>query len=369
MERILVVDLSLDKILRALQEEVFRRNPMLVVGSGSSLAAGVPYSIDFPGMEALAETLREHIPDRLSKHPEGLAQWASCEASLDKLGLEGALHKHTISNQHLLSEIVQLVGDCVAQPDTAFCKHVLSGDVLSFPLQRLIQRLLEGAPAYDPVVPVLTPNYDRLVEYACFLCGALCCTLFISHGVSCFDPDACARAYSYVQAVSARGRVKGLRKRLRHVALFKPHGSIDWFHSKYGPVALGSEAEGLPRLMVMPGATKYEASLKIDVLDRHRQAANDAVSRAHALMFYGYGFNDGHLETALNTSMTRHCPALILAKKLTPGAEAIIEKYPHVWALAEGDSGATVCRHDGEETVIEEPMWDLDRFLSEVVEV
>lgn len=363
------VALSLDELSKDLQEWIFRRNPMLVVGSGSSVAAGVPLSIDFPSMDALAEALCKHIPDRLSKDPEGIAQWAACEASLEELGLEGALHKHAISNQHLLSEIVQLVAACVAQPDTAFGKHTLSGDVSSFPLQRLVEFLLAGVPAHDPVLAVLTPNYDRLVEYACFLCGALCCTLFISHGVNCFDPDACDRAYRYVQTVRARGRLRGIPKRLRHVALFKPHGSIDWFQSKYGPVALGSEAEGLPRLMVTPGATKYETSLKIDVLDRHRQAANDAVSRAHALMFYGYGFNDGHLETALNASMTRHRPALILAKKLTPGAETIIEKYPHVWALAEGDSGATVCRHDGEETVIDEPIWDLDSFLSEVEEV
>lgn len=357
--------LDVGGIYQDLQENVFRRSPMLVLGCGASAATAATVGVSFPTMEGLSGALRENVPQRLAGRKNALDEWSRCEALLDGLGLEEALHEASIADDFLLQEIVSVTAETVELPDMQFRNHVLKGDVDSFPLHRLIEYLWESAPEISRVLHILTPNYDRIVEYACFLSTIPCSTMFFDFGLKCFEPDICSKALTEVHPSERRGRRRV--KPIPHVCLYKPHGSLDWFQSERGEVALGDSSAGLPRIMVTPGSTKYRASVTIPVLNRHREAGNAALKRADALMFYGYGFNDKHLESILDERLRKRAPALIIAKSLSPGAHAVAKKHPHVWAFQSAGEDATCCLHEGKEFVIGGRLWDLDKFLTEVL--
>ncbi len=346
-------------------QEVFRRNPMLVVGCGASAATGDFVGLRFPTMADLAAELRRAIPQRLDGKPASLKAWKECDALLDALGLESALQKAVITDQLLLEQLVTVTGELIESTNVAFRDHLLAGNVATYPLQRLVDYLFDGAPAAYPVVNVLTPNYDRLVEYACFASRIPCCTQFFDFGIRCFDPDRCATALTELRRSERERLVR--RQRTAHVAVFKPHGSLGWFQTQDRFVELHDARVNLPRVMVTPGATKYERSLGLSVLNHHREAANTAMKRADGLVFYGYGFNDTHLQTTLAERLALRVPTIILTETLTAAAEVIIAKYPHVWALERADGGITRCLHAGGEQTVDEPIWNLDQFMSSVL--
>jgi len=346
-------------------QDVFRCSPMLVVGCGASATTGACVNLRFPTMGDLVAELRKRIPERLDGKLASLGAWGACDALLDDVGLEAALQKAAITDGPLLEELVDTAADLVEGLDVEFRERLLTGEVGTFPLQRLVKYLFESAPAAYPVVNVLTPNYDRLIEYACFASRIPCCTELFDYGVRCFDPDSCATALTEVSRLEGERRFR--RRRTGHIALFKPHGSLGWFQSNDRFVELHDARIELPRVMVTPGATKYERSLTVMVLNHHREAGNDAMKRAGALLFYGYGFNDSHLQTTLAERLARGVPTIILTKKLTQAAMGIIGRYPHIWAFDQADEDASRCLHNSNALTVAEPLWDLDWFVSSVL--
>jgi len=355
---------DLDSIYRELQE-IFRHNPMLVVGSGSSAATGSCVDLSFPTMQDLAAKLREVVPDRLAGKTASLKAWSTFDALLDSYGLEEALQQALITDTHLLEQLVRVTAELVEEVDLAFRNHLLVGDIAAFPLQRLVEYLFESVPAAYPVVNVLTPNYDRLIEYACFASRIPCSTCFFGFGISCFDPGHSASAMTELRCTRKSRFSRPCPT--AHVALFKPHGSLGWYQSQTEFVELHDPDLNLPRIMVTPGATKYERSLTLEVLNHHREAANRAMKSAQALVFYGYGFNDAHLQTTLASRLAHGVPTIILTAELTPAAKKIAETYPHVWAFDQGDNNSARCIHQRQELTIDEPVWELHHFLSSVL--
>ena len=165
-------------------------------------------------------------------------------------------------------------------------------------------------------LPILTPNYDRLIEVACEMAGFHVDTTAVGHYAGAFD-----------HARSCMGSCRGITTRAKTTVLdhfpraivLKPHGSFDWyqFGNDARRCSLDLDAE---RLIITPGLNKYRAGYN-SPFDKHRDLANDYIRQAGRLMVVGYGFNDDHLQTHLVKRIQDGTPTLILNRSVTESVE------------------------------------------------
>ncbi|HED12580.1 MAG TPA: hypothetical protein ENI62_02830, partial [Gammaproteobacteria bacterium] len=130
------------------------RRWLLLVGTGASVAMDTEL-----GMPALASNL-------LTAVPENTAGWNSIATRL-KQGddLETALTGINLT-ESLQNEIARHTAEFVAQKDKALRDDVLAGK-RTWAGESLLQQLMRGLSPTWPRLPVVTPNYDMLIEYAC----------------------------------------------------------------------------------------------------------------------------------------------------------------------------------------------------------
>ena len=102
--------MELDEVKRIIQD-FFQENTVTIVGSGLSLAEGIP------GMTALATELLSQIPKLLSKPDIDI--WSKIAADLSSgIGLEQALHNtkpSTTIEKHIRKITAQYIGNAEAE--------------------------------------------------------------------------------------------------------------------------------------------------------------------------------------------------------------------------------------------------------------
>jgi len=232
---------------------------------------------------------------------------------------------------------------------------------------RLLKRLFSGAPQNAECIPVITTNYDTLIELFCDLAD-----LPLDTGFAGFRRR---RARSgtvfqtqYRRTIAPRRQSAIYEHRpCVNVRLMKPHGSITWQSVDGLPIEVLDDQSDAPREIAIPGPTKYEDTLINRLFDGMRAEMNAAVNRASALLCLGFGFNDAHLDGAIRTRLEAGMPTLILTRDFTPNIEAIIERYPNVVGVQRQGSGAEA-RRDGEVVSLTAPVWELDVFLKTYLE-
>ena len=248
---------------------------VLVIGSGLSCAEGVP------GMGPLGRHLVTHIPASLS--PDDNKLWEDIYPLIETDGLEAALLKHA-PTPSLEAAIVQSTGDFIASAEARIISEVFS-NTRTLRLTSLIPHLLKS----DTGIPIVTTNYDRLVELACEEAKLGVDTMFSGHFAARLDPQ--DSYWSFCRSVKLVG--KHVRYNFASKAnVFKPHGSLDWYHREGNPVRYAGSLP-LPRLIITPGLNKFRSGYE-SPFDKHREKANDAIDKARYFLIVGYGFNDDH---------------------------------------------------------------------------
>ena len=107
--------------------------------------------------------------------------------------------------------------------------------------------------------------------------------------------------------------------------------------------------------------------------DHHRSAGNDAIDAARALLIFGFGFNDRHLQTHLEPRLRDGTPALIAARTLTANARKVLDNAPQALALfrspgiPETDKSTTVLWRGDEVRCDGVDIWDLKELTQEVL--
>lgn len=343
--------MELGELKRRLQQ-LLGDGLVMVVGSGLSCAEGVP------GMGGLGEHLAMTIPAALS--PEDLDLWGQIQPLIEKEGLEAALLKYA-PTPSLEAAIVQSTGNFIALAEERIVAEVFSKSKV-LRLTKLIPHLLNP----DAGIPIVTTNYDRLVELACEEAGLGVDTMFIGHVAARLDPQ--SSFWSFCRNVKLIGRnVK--YKFAPKVNVFKPHGSLDWYHREGRPVRF-SGVLPLPRLIITPGLNKFRSGYE-SPFDKHREKANEAIDNARAFLIVGYGFNDDHLETHLTPRIRSGVKTLLLTHGLSAKAREIALKNRNVVAAEfhkEGDDVGTRFIVDGvEEFMPGVSYWDLGEFVEGVL--
>jgi hypothetical protein len=212
-------------------------------------------------------------------------------------------------------------------------------------------------------LPVLTTNYDRLVEVACEAAGLHVDTMF--DGMTLGQPNAKAVRESLIRVTGLVGNK--LRKEVReHARVFKPHGSLDWYLTPRGPVRfVGGLA--LPRMIATPGRRKLRKGYD-QPFDEHRGTMNKLLKNAARLLVIGYGFNDDHLETRIVELIRQGLPTIIMTRELSAAALQLANENVSVIALdRENDLRSRMFFQGKPYSLPVADLWDLGIFVDEVL--
>lgn len=324
---------------------------VLVIGSGLSAAEGIP------GMGPLADHLRSASA---SLSGADAAVWAQIDALLAKgSGLEAALLEHE-PHETLEAWIVEQTCVFLMPQERTVMSQAIAG-TRELRLYRLLNKLLRPPTG----LPILTTNYDRLIEVACELAGFHVDTTAVGQYAGAFAPERSCMGSCYgIKQVNKRPVLAHYPRAL----VLKPHGSFDWYDSPYGPRRCCHDLQ-LPRRVITPGLHKYKHGYRAP-FDAHRELANRHIDKCARLLVIGYGFNDDHLQVHLEHRMAAGVPTLILNRDVSPNLLAVIENSPHCVCVSQHPSYSGVIIHTKDtvhEDVAAPSIWDLGVLVGELL--
>ena len=345
--------MTLDAIKKHLQEHL-SDGLVAIVGSGLSCAEGLP------SMGELARHLSSEMKTGLCAADAAL--WEEIKPLLTTQGLEAALLAKA-PTPTLEAAISAMTGLLIAARERQAVSEVFSG-VRKLRLTRLITHLLKPSTG----LPIVTTNYDRLIEVAVEEAGIGIDTMFVGRFAGSLNER--ESKLSFCRKVTCKKQNITYHYRPRALVC-KPHGSLDWYLRDGKPVAYAGELYDVPRLIITPGQNKFRNGYD-SPFDLHRSKANDAIDRASRFLILGYGFNDDHLETHLVPAIKSGKPTLMLAHTLTANATRVAMECPNVTALEHfTDSnivGTLLTINKVQQFIPNLEIWDVHNFIDEVLE-
>ena len=337
------------EIAQEFAQRTLSATPVIILGSGASAVHGVP------GMGALATHLTAAAPPATWTTDEN-REWDAFLTHLKSgTDLESALQavRPTERQTHLIASATR---EFLLPSDLAVLSALLT-DRHHLALSRLYRHLFDST---HTTLHVVTPNYDRLAEYAADAAD-----------VSSFN----GFNYGYLQsrARESQTRITIRGRETRTVAVWKVHGSLDWFQNSARQIvgirsALAVPADYTP-LMITPGIDKYRLTHG-EPFRTILACADNALENARAYFCVGYGFNDEHVQTKLiERCDLDSTPLVVITKELTPTAKTFLAsgRCRGYLAIEDGPAGARAYMHDSPAGFdIDKPLWRLDKFLDHV---
>lgn len=332
--------------MQLLLQDCVGKIPVIVLGSGASAAHGIP------GMDSLGKHLAASMLPAHCNTEHHLAGWQDFLDKVQKMDLESALTGVNVTPE-VLEHIVRTTWKFLNAADFRVFEQVLANRRL-LSLTQLFQHLLSSTATE---LQVVTPNYDRLAEYAAEAAGYCSYTGF-TFGL--FG----------VRAVELP-RIQTGRRQARTVNIWKVHGSLGWFCGGDGSIValppLVDVPDGYSPVIVTPGTEKYRRTHE-EPFRSAMHSADDAVARASAFLCIGYGFNDDHLQPLMMERCTRpEVPLVLVTKAISPTAHKFLKsgRCNRYVALEESPTGTRMFSHDVPDGVelAGQSYWRLDHFL------
>ncbi len=359
--------LTKEIVLKAMRD-FFREKPFVFFGTGMSCALDPRF-----GMPALKDELIKNVVlDPAS--PEQERQWEQVlELLRNGSDLESALDN--INDSALLQEITRVTGRFVSSIDREFALRIARGDV-TWPATAFFKRLVDTLPEGDPILHVLTPNYDTLFEHACDSIGIPYTSGFVGGVERRIDWYSAQLSLLVPERVRFGPRFKPNYRHRKHVRLYKVHGSLNLFFHRDSVVENNAWMWDAPdfstRVIITPGLSKYQT------LQRYRQellkSADAAIDRAHHFLFLGYGFNDSHLEEYIRRKLvTQSCNGLIITMDSNPRIDALLNEAENLWLVCkanDGDVDGTRVfnkQYAGRLCLPARKLWDIGTFTTEIL--
>lgn len=331
------MELTVDFAYKEFQQ-ILRDKVLVVVGSGASMALDRRF-----GMKALSDQLLKEIPGTISGDTKAEKQWQAVSRKLkEEIDLESALKE--VTNEFLHEKIIDVTGNFLAELDKKYKLRILNEELKTFiGIGNFIQKLMNGRPEYDPILDVVTPNYDMLIEHCCDKWKIPYVTGFWGGLKKHADWEEALQQMTYTTYVPKGKKLHKVERVKRHIRLFKVHGSINRF-TRNGEefedntlVYIDLSGSGVKRLIIIPGNIKYRDAFNktFDCIAR----ANEEVDKAGAFVFVGYGFNDDHIHQRIERQLVKKKkPGIIITKKLTANAENLLTRSNKMWAIYQDSS-------------------------------
>ncbi len=342
--------MTIDEIKKQIQS-ILGDGLAVIIGCGLSCAEGLP------GMSGLADALQEGIPSL--RHDPVEREWLLISERLSKgIGLEAALAGVELPGP-LFDSIVAVTADLFRSHEKAVIHDVIEGRK-----QLRLSKLSKAITIPSNGLPIITTNYDRLVEIACESNGISVDSMFVGSFLGKLHYK--ESSFSFCRGLTRRQGKLTLSYSPR-IKIFKPHGSLDWYNHQ-GKAIRASFDLDLPPLIIPPGEMKYRAGYN-EPFDAHREFANREIDRSSRYLIIGYGFNDSHLQTHLDRNLRSGKACLVVTRDLSPSAESLIRVCPNVRTLTESRTmkDATTYRDvTGSEHQIMGNWWDIGNLSEEV---
>jgi len=302
-------------------------------------------------MGPLAVHLIATVP--VTTTPEEIAQWQAFKLELGTHDLEAALTKVTFS-EALTRHVVSSSREFLIPKDIEVFEKLLH-DRRVLPLSRLFRYFFVST---HKDVHVITPNYDRIAEYAADASEFSHFTGF-SYG------------YLNTRSRDSRTRIHQNGEATRTVSIWKVHGSFDWFKNAAGqivslPSCRDTPADYMP-VMITPGVEKYRLAYE-EPFRTIMASSDNALEKARSYFCVGFGFNDQHLQTKLiERCEAASLPIVVITMELSPAAKAFLTsgRCRKFLALERSPTGTRMFSHtDPTGTDIPgQDIWQLDKFL------
>ena len=338
------------KSLLELAQECISRFPVIILGSGASATYGIP------GMPQLRDYLLRVACPSTAKTDE-IAKWDEFKTKLGTTDLETALDEVRLTDS-LTTLVVESTWDYLAPFDYKVFEKAIVDHKL-FPLTKLFLHLFNTT---QSDIHVVTPNYDRIAEYAADA-GKLAHYTGFNYG------------HIRARAINEKPRIHVGNTVAKTVNIWKVHGSFDWFRDGDGivfglPVS-NSRPPNMTPVIITPGIDKHRLTNN-EPFHSIKSEADKALQNAGAYLCIGYGFNDTHLQTTLvERCREKDVPLVLVTKAISVTAQAFLKsgKCKKYLAVEESPSGCRIYSAEfpaGEE-IVGAPTWQICEFLKLVI--
>lgn len=334
--------------IKEIIQSFFSSGTLTVIGSGLSCSEGMP------GMKALSDELITKIPKLLSSKNK---IWDSIKTCLENSeGLEETLlkHKPDFKLEELISKVTyQFI---IEKEKQILLELFTSNRRLKF--EKFINRM----PLTSTGLPIITTNYDRLIEFACEKNKIYTDTLFLGKYYSTLDAK--GSRYSFCKGIK-KVKTAYFAEYQKRIKIYKPHGCLSWHLVNGEPISTNLDIDS-QNLIITPGLNKYRAGYD-KPFDIHREYANKEIDKANRFIIIGYGFNDDHLETHLKAQILSGKQTLIITFKLSPQAR-LLSKYENVIAVESDDNcrDSIIFANGKKHEIKNNQIWDLEFFIKEM---
>ena len=297
----------------------------LLVGTGASVAMDTDL-----GMSELANHLIASISN-------DIAGWNAVAIKLKQhIDLEAALTGITLT-EPLQNEIARRTADFVAQKDAKLRNDVLTGKKI-WVGEPLLKQLMAGLSSTWPRLPLVTPNYDMLIEYACSKANIPYITGYHGGMIRRQDWSKARERLYRLNSITMGGKRWNTTMAIPSVELMKVHGSINLFRSCKDGSFIENDTwtadcptDYVP-VIAPPGDTKTQEAL--NNYDRLFGEASQAINKATAYFVVGYGFRDSHIHKNILDRVRNHqCPLIALTLDPSHELEALPAGGKNVWVL------------------------------------
>jgi hypothetical protein len=297
-------------------EDVLSKNPLIVVGSGTSCGAGIS------GMSALSNYLVDNISIEGFQEVE-LQQWKVFkEAIQNGFGLEQALQNLGDISTNMTNSIVHTTWQCILNDERAPIFKILNGED-SIGFVRLF-RWFQNSNVDR--INIITTNYDHLIEASAAIADWEVWDGF-GNGVLSKPIESSIFNKRMKTLIGFHQKKSPIYENIKHIKIFKLHGSLSWFKKEDNSfvkmagistdyLGLLSESSISP-VIVTPGIGKY--------LETHYEPYTNVMSEMKesirinkAMLFLGFGFNDVHIQASFQSALRdSSIPKLIITRSLT----------------------------------------------------
>ncbi|EGJ9720635.1 hypothetical protein LXM06_002734 [Listeria monocytogenes] len=226
-----------DKIIESVKVKYLSKPhlPKLIIGSGSSITFG------YPSMTNLSEELHENLKEN--------EDFKKIYPEIKAKGLEHGLQSLN-SEDELITDIRRVTARFILQHEITQEENIYNSNC---GLKKLIKYLSESVEVNRPIVDIMTPNYDRVIEFLCDSLGVPVINGFLGGATGIFNADLLTGPQNFY---------KMKRPPNKYVRLFKPHGSINWSKRDGEILQVHDNRRLLQEIdrieIITPGGSKYE---------------------------------------------------------------------------------------------------------------
>lgn len=234
-------------------------------------------------------------------------------------GLDAIGHEHANELRTGLRTAIGSFASSIVGMEAAIIESIKTSDEKRAAFHRLLTEFLlsfASRTATRDRLHIFTTNYDRMIEYGCDLIGARPIDRFVGSlaprfRASRFDVDI---HYTPPGGRSDARPLEGV------VRLSKLHGSIDWRSEGQeivrkavpfgGPMNLGTDEPDA--LMIFPNAAKDIETAFYPYAELFRDFSAALCRPNSAIVTYGYGFGDDHVNRVLRDMLTLPSTHLVI---------------------------------------------------------